>query len=124
MASFENAPEQQGGMLEAALLYATQGAPVFPCKLDKSPRPDNGFYAATTDEGQIRRWWAAHPDDLIAVPTGAASGTWVLDVDNGETGRTALARLEAEHGRIPETYRVRTSGDPKKDKGPGEHIYL
>ncbi len=117
-------PEQQGGMLDAALAYAAHGAPVFPCKLDKSPRTANGFYAATTDEEQIRRWWAAHPNDLIGLRTGEESGVFVLDMDNGEIGRASLRHLEAEHGRLPDTYTVRTSGNPEKGKGPGEHRYF
>ncbi len=99
-------PEQQGGMLEAALAYARQGVVIFPCKPDKSPRTTNGFYAATTTEDQIRRWWSAHPNDLIGLRTGEESGIFVLDMDNGEVGRASLEHLEAEHGRLPDTYTV------------------
>lgn len=124
MSNASNLPEQRGGMLEAALFYAKRGFPVFPCRPDKSPRTSNGFYAAATDEHQVREWWSAHPDDLIGLRTGEPSGIFVLDVDNGEVGRASLERLEAEHGRLPDTYTVRTSGNPEKGKGPGEHRYF
>lgn len=117
-------PEQRGRALEAALAYAGEGFAVFPCKPDKSPRTKNGFYDATTDEDQIRRWWAAHPSDLVGLRTGEGSGVFVLDLDNGEVGHASLEHLEAEHGRLPETYTVRTSGNPEKGKGPGEHRYF
>ena len=118
-------PEGQDAMLEAALAYAALGAPVFPCNPeDKSPRTANGFYDATTDEDQVRRWWAARPDALIGLRTGEESGIWVLDEDNGEIGRASREKLEAKHGPLPETYTVRTSGNPAKGKGPGEHRYL
>ncbi len=117
-------PEREGLVLEAALAYAAQGAPIFPCKPDKSPRTANGFYAATTDEDQIRRWWAAHPSDLIGLRTGKVSSVFVLDVDNGGEGLASLAKLEAERGRLPETYTVRTPGNPGKGKEPGEQRYF
>ena len=113
--------------LSAALSYAEQGIPVFPCKPDKSPATMNGFYESTTDEAQIRAWWANRPEALIGLRTGnadEASGIFVLDVDNGEVGRASLARLEAEHGRLPETYTVHTPGNPGKGKAPGEQLYF
>jgi putative DNA primase/helicase len=111
-------------MLEAALGYARRSMPIFPCNPDKTPATPNGFYAATTDEGKIRAWWAEQPYELIGLRTGRASGIFVLDVDNGEEGRAALAKLEREHGALPETHTVRTSGNQSKDKGPGEHRYF
>ncbi len=124
MASFENGPERQGGTREAALGYASAGFSVFPCKPDKSPRTANGFYDATTDQGQIRRWWAENPGDLIGLRTGQESGVFVLDIDNGEEGAASLAKLETEHGRLPETYTVRTPGNPERGKEPGGQRYF
>ncbi len=125
MSNASDVPErQEGGMLDAALAYAAQGAPAFPCKPDKSPRTANGFYAATTTEDQIGRWWAAHSDDLIGLRTGEESGVFVIDVDNGEVGRASLAKLEAEHSPLPTTYTVYTPGNPRKGKEPGEQRYF
>lgn len=102
--------------LEAALEHARRGWPVFPCnpmpdlpsskkKQAKSPfvgndRDENlnkipktgGLYKATTDEKQIRAWWKKWPKALIAVPTGKASGVFVVDLD--PRGDEVLADVE------------------------------
>jgi putative DNA primase/helicase len=85
-----------GAPVAAALALAARGMPVFPCNPDpasgkaKSPlvpkesapgARDGGLYLATTDEAQIRAWWARTPNALIGMPTGPRSGTWVLDLD-------------------------------------------
>lgn len=75
------APDPLGSPLEEALRYASHGLPVFPCKPDKKPATSNGFKDATTDEAQIRQWWARMPDALIGMPTGEASCISVLDLD-------------------------------------------
>lgn len=77
-------------VLELAKKY-----PVFPCRRTdekdsqgrtlkaKSPYTKNGFKDATQDEAQIRRFWAAHPDALVGVPTGSRTGLVVVDFDIG-----------------------------------------
>lgn len=58
------------------------GVPVFPCVPGgKRPLTERGFHDATTNPGQIAAWWQKHPDANLAVPTGAASGMVVVDVD-------------------------------------------
>jgi len=87
--------------LQAALAYARAGYLVFSCRQDKTPyvkwRDD-----ATTDEGTIRQWWRDQPDAMIGLPTGSASGLFVLDVDihkkTGEAiGEQTISRLGLEH---------------------------
>lgn len=70
-------------ILEAALMYARQGWPVFPVKrADKRPYTVHGFKDATTDPEQIKKWWSTWPEANIGVPTGQVSGMFVVDVDN------------------------------------------
>lgn len=84
-------------MLEHALAYAALGYPVFPLgdagsvDDDGEPlfkRPRRGFKwreRATTDESMIRQMWARWPFANIGMPTGPASGVFVVDVDGDES---------------------------------------
>lgn len=101
-------------LLEQALVHARNGVPVFPLA-GKRPITDNGLHDATTDEDQIREWWADRPDANVGIPTGAVSGLVVVDVD-GPEGEDTLAQLEAENGRLPVTMEVTT--------GKGRHLYF
>ncbi|MBT2483113.1 MULTISPECIES: bifunctional DNA primase/polymerase [unclassified Microbacterium] len=66
----------------AARVFAAAGVPVFPCMPGgKRPLTAHGFYDATTDPGQLAEWWNKRPGANIGVPTGAASGVVVVDVD-------------------------------------------
>jgi hypothetical protein len=106
-------PHGDGAMLSAALAYAARGWPVFPItprgKLPAIPEDQGGrgFHDATTDPGTIRLWWSRWRNANIGVPTGRASGFWVLDADlDAEKGLDGLARVaewEAEHGALPPT---------------------
>src|SRR5437763_1895802 len=100
-----------GPLLTAALDFATQTWPVFPCHPEsKQPLTRHGLNDATTDTAQIRTWWAQHPEAMIGMRMGAPSGLWVLDLDlaAGTDGVQALARLEGEHGALPPTVSART----------------
>ena len=55
--------------------------PIFPCYKSKSPACEHGHKDASTDPDRIRALWAGRTGLLVAVPTGAASGIAVLDVD-------------------------------------------
>ena len=64
------------------------GLPVFPCRntpgneeTDKIPLTKNGFKDASADPDVIHKMFRRHLDCLIGVPTGAASGIDILDVD-------------------------------------------
>lgn len=121
-----------GAMLTDALAYAAHGWPVFPLhtptgagcscekpgcdRVGKHPRTWNGLKDATTNEGQIRAWWAKWPDANIGIATGGA--LLVLDVDAYKGGEASLAALLAETGeQLPESPRVLTGGG-------GWHLYL
>jgi DNA-binding MarR family transcriptional regulator len=83
-----------------ALKTAGKGKPVFPCK-DKQPLTHRGFKDATTDPARVTAFWTRHPDAKIGMPTGRASGVFVVDVDQLE----ALGALQRE---LPETLTIRT----------------
>jgi len=86
---------------DAALELAAAGVPVFPCRRDdKRPLVSQGFKAASTDAVEVRGWWARMRGALIGMPTGAASGFWVLDIDTkgGEPPDDILQALQMEFG--------------------------
>ncbi|MFM2721677.1 bifunctional DNA primase/polymerase [Microbacterium mcarthurae (nom. nud.)] len=79
----------------AAGEFAAAGVPVFPCvPWGKRPATEHGFHDATTDLDQVEAWWRQSPGANIGVPTGAASGAVVVDVDvHGPVdGRTRFDR--------------------------------
>jgi hypothetical protein len=65
-----------------ALELAAQGYPVFPVAASKRPTCPCGFKDAASEPREIRRLWRDHPAPLIGVPTGEASGLFVLDIDS------------------------------------------
>ncbi len=81
----------------------------------KHPCTKHGFRDATTDTAQILDWWKRWPDANIgfALPP----GVFVLDVDPRHRGDDTLARLEQEHGGLPETVECLTGGG-------GRHLYF
>lgn len=70
---------EKNSLLEAALSYAEQGYPVFPCKPgSKKPWTKHGFKDATTDPEKIEKFWKKNPAANIAIPT---EGLIVVDID-------------------------------------------
>lgn len=85
-------------LYRAAQKLIRSGQPVFPCKPSgtkaKAPFTKNGLHDASLDLMKVKRWWKAHGDAAIGIPTGIL---WdVLDVDTkGENdGRAHLPRLQ------------------------------
>jgi putative DNA primase/helicase len=126
-------PMADQGMPAAALAYAREGWPVFPCHPDtkrpltpKGKDADGGFKHATTNNQQISEWWRRWPKATIGVPTGRAIGAFVIDIDAGTdetTGEVILAdqiiaQLEREiSASLPATWAVETP------RG-GRHLYF
>jgi hypothetical protein len=112
-------------VLELAKRY-----PVFPCRRRdetdpegrtlkaKSPLTKNGFKDATQDEAQIRRFWAAHPDALVGVPTGSRTNLAVIDFDTSKAGSAAQEWLSENQGALLTTRVHQTGG------GSGGRHYL
>ncbi|MEU2200597.1 bifunctional DNA primase/polymerase [Isoptericola sp. NPDC019482] len=79
----------------AAAGLAHAGVPVFPClPTAKAPLTQRGFLDATTDPEQVASWWWRRPDANVGIPTGAASGFDVVDIDlkAGASGFPAFER--------------------------------
>lgn len=113
-------PEQ---MLDAAYGYVDRlGAwPLFPAHPKKKyPVIETGTdhaEHASIDLDTIRRWFTGEfRGYAIGMPTGAASGTVVIDCDLKFDGEALLAELEHVLGRLPRTKMVRSQSG-------GLHIY-
>jgi hypothetical protein len=124
-------------MIDDALGYARRGLAVFPVwpaittdtgrvicgcgRLCDSPAKHpiqtlarHGLKDASTDEDKVRWFWICRHDANIAMATGTVT---VLDIDPRHGGDVSLAKLEAEHGPLPATWRSITGGG-------GAHLFF
>lgn len=109
-------------MKEAALAYAKQGIPVFPCietgERAKAPYIDGGFKNATTDPLQLNLHWTKYQKALIGTPTGLPSGIDALDLDvdatKGKDGVNEWEKLCKAQGIEP--YTTKTNKTPRGGK--------
>jgi hypothetical protein len=119
--------------IDAALVYARRGWPVFPCHNPtthgcschhsdcsspaKHPRVAGGLKVATIDEDQIHPWWARWPTANVAIRTGAPSGIVVVDIDPDHGGLDTLAEIVNRHGPLPDGRTITTGSG-------GQHRYF
>lgn len=89
----------------AQWLAEEMGLPVFPCDAQKRPMTAHGFRDATRDAATIQR--SFRNAAMIGIPTGEASGFFVLDLDC-KNGARGLEWLAAHEHRLPQTRRHRT----------------
>src|SRR5205823_6156407 len=85
-----------------------QGHPVFPCRMDKRPACQRGFYDAVADTGAIEELWRLYPGELVGVPTGG-----VFDcLDIGSKHEAGHAWLSRHRHDVPgtRTHRTRSGG--------------
>jgi hypothetical protein len=111
-------------ILDAALSYTEQSPqwPIFPVDhATKKPCIRTGTdhaENASTDPATIERWILRRfPECGVGTPTGAASGTVVIDVDRKHDGEALLAELECALGPLPRVRETRT-------RSGGLHVYL
>lgn len=104
----------------AALSYASEGVPVFPCESHgKRPLTKAGFYDASDDVARVESWWKRWPNANIGVPTGDRSGIDVVDVDvSFEGSGFDVFQRAKDAGLIEDEFaRVRTPSG-------GLHVYF
>ncbi|HEV8494170.1 MAG TPA: bifunctional DNA primase/polymerase [Candidatus Angelobacter sp.] len=91
-------------------ILSRAGTPVFFCNSDKRPTTPHGFHDAVNNPLSAERLYNLHPGPLLAVPTGAASGLDVLDLDLQH--QPADEWWLANKDRIPltRTHRTRSGG--------------
>jgi hypothetical protein len=96
--------------LNAALELASQGLRCFPCAPSKVPTTPRGFLDASAKTVVLRKLWANLPGPLVGVPTGAASGIGVLDLDRKHP--EAAQWWKTRRQRLPPTrvHRTRSGG--------------
>lgn len=100
-------------LYRAAQELVRVGQPVFPCRprfidakhKDKAPLTKNGLKDATLDITQIKRWWKAHGDSALGLPTGIIWDVLDVDIKNGIDGRIHLTKLQ-EQGLLNGVKRV------------------
>jgi hypothetical protein len=107
-------------LLEAALAHAGYGLPVFPIKPDDKDPPlvDGWPELASTHAEQVEAWWRWWPQANVGIACGGPARLLVVDVDvKKENGEASIAKLEEEHGPLPETVESITPSG-------GRHIWL
>ncbi|MHB8390519.1 MAG: bifunctional DNA primase/polymerase [Acidobacteriaceae bacterium] len=95
-------PQTHSAPFSKALELAEAGLPVFPLAANKRPLTEHGFKDATRDPAVVREWVAKWPSALIGVPTGRASGLFVLDIDR-KHGVDGFATLTQKSVSLPLT---------------------
>lgn len=108
-------------MLKAALEYAKQGWPVFPCNpRTKAPITVRGHRDATLMPDVIRRMWCgpSNENSMIGVPTGNRIGAFVIDINPpaGISHEQMRRKIEQHVDRLPHT---RTTNTPN-----GVHLWF
>jgi len=83
---------------DSALKWAEMGVPVFPLKnKSKKPATKNGFHDASTDVGQINKWFKDESLNL-GIATGSVSNLIVIDIDIKDD-KNGLKSLESYFGK-------------------------
>src|SRR5262249_32118876 len=82
---------------------------IFPCGLDKVPKPTNWPNVAVADAPGVARLWKRRPGLLVGVLTGVANGIDVVDIDPRNGGDDWL-RQHQDRLPITRTHRTRSGG--------------
>src|SRR5262249_50545487 len=87
-------------------------------KLDKKPAITGWREAATTDPGQLQRWWNAYPRAVPGVELGR-SNLFVVDLDRHPGGADGVIAFKAFRGNkpVPECLTAKSAAG-------GYHLYF
>jgi Protein of unknown function (DUF3987)/Bifunctional DNA primase/polymerase, N-terminal len=114
--------------LTAALSLAAAGLTVFPAGSDKRPLLVGWQERASTEEGQVRKWWDSYPAALPAIVVGRASLV-AIDCDRhpgGNDGIKAFNELVSANGaklaNVPMTKTARGGAHLFFRQPPGEPL--
>jgi hypothetical protein len=103
---------------EQALLMASHGLRVFPVRPNsKRPIHDGWQAEATTDTAKIDQWFADTPKMNYGIAFDDQHFAIDLDTKGGKNGLAQLAKLEGEHGPLPDTLAINTPSG-------GLHLYF
>jgi hypothetical protein len=114
-------PELPQTPAQVAVSWARAGFPVFPCGPDKRPLTAHGFKDATADLDAVANLWAKHPAALVGLPTGKASGLFVVDLDTDKGTGEALG--EASLAVLGLSYLIGSVPTVATPSG-GRHLYF
>lgn len=114
--------QEAGRFHNAAYGLAFAGFHVFPVSpLSKRPSIRGWRKLASADTEQVGGWAGQFPHAMVGLPTGAANGFFVVDLDEDAdknvSGSASLRELEGKYGKLPTTYAVRTGSG-------GRHLYF
>jgi hypothetical protein len=101
-----------------AALLGERGLRLMPSNLKKIPMLKGWPERASADPAKLAHWQKKMDPPCWSILCGRSGGVFVLDAD-GPQGLADLARLEAELGPLPPTWRVRSG---RADAG--EHVWL
>ena len=76
----------------------------------KHPATDSGINDASSDPELIAALFSGRAGANVGLRTGRGSGVCVIDIDPRHGGLSSLRKLEAEHGKFPDTREHATGG--------------
>jgi hypothetical protein len=126
MTASRQAPRNRKSTVQVARYSAGRGMFVFPLPpLMKSPPLFNDYaHKATRNPTRIEAWHRANFGANWGIAPGL-SGLLVVDEDNkpGKDGAASLDLLELMHGKLPETFTVRTPSGGRHLYFHGPHVF-
>ncbi len=90
-------------LIQEAVAWAERGISVFPCRHDKKPLTEHGFYDAETDPNKVRALFEFYGNDAVMIGGRMGGGIFAIDVDLYKPGADAWYKAAVDEGALPET---------------------